>query len=78
MSSNRDEDLMEKKDKKYWNPGSYRYYIRYPKKSASQVKPIPLSSSNKQVKRFYLISTAFKIARIGAIVLIALLIIGRL
>jgi len=77
MSSSQGEESKQEKTKKYWNPGSYKYYIRYS-------KPIPQGSllqtglSNKQVKKFYFISTAFKIAKIVAVILIALLLIGRL
>ncbi len=77
MANNQNEGPVEDKPKKYWNPGSYRYYMRYPKPT-SRIKPAPIGLVNKQVKSFYLISTAFKIAKIVAIILIALLLIGRL
>jgi hypothetical protein len=76
-SSDAKEEPKQQKSKKYLNPGSYKYYIRYP-------VPLPQASlfqtglANKQVKKFYVISTAFKIAKIVAVVLIALLLIGRL
>lgn len=76
-SSSPSDEAKQEKTKKYWNRGSYKYYIRYS-------KPVPQGSllqtglANKQVKKFYFISIAFKIARIVAVILIALVLIGRL
>jgi hypothetical protein len=77
MSSSPAEEAKQEKAKKYWNPGSYKYYIRY-SKPPPQGNLLQIGLPNKQVKKFYLISTAFKIAKIVAVILIALLLIGRL
>ncbi len=77
MSSSPSEEPKQEKTKKYWNPGSYKYYIRY-SKPVPQGGLLQTGLANKQVKKFYIISTAFKIAKIVAVVLIALLLIGRL
>jgi hypothetical protein len=77
MANNREENSLEEQQRKYWNPGSYRYYIRYPR-PAIKAKSVILSASNKQVKRLYWISTAFKLAKIVAIILVALILLGHL
>lgn len=78
MSSNKhEEETAEPKPVRYWNPGSYRYYLpRTATETRSSVQPSGLAT--KQLKLFYLISTAFKIAKIVAAVLIALVFIGWL
>ncbi|MGA2874083.1 MAG: hypothetical protein ABSE82_00980 [Nitrososphaerales archaeon] len=58
--------------KKYWAPSSF--WMKPP----SGPSPLLEGFKNKQQKKFYVMMTAFKVAKVAAIALIALLLVGRL
>jgi hypothetical protein len=64
--------------KPHWNPGSYKYYMRYPKTSNSIPRAPTIGLVNKQVRAYYIVSIAFKIAKIAAVILMALLVVGTI
>lgn len=57
-----------------------KYYVPtfYWMKPPPQPSPLQAGFKNKEQKRFYLAMTALKIAKFAAVVLVALLLLGRL